>query len=120
MPAAFSFAQYKRNREYRAAIGFLLLLLVFVVIWRFALVVDHCRQLAGQGTKHLTSTPLPSIRMCTAPSRSVRRTRTRTLVSRRAARHWDGHTGCLPHGNNRKERFHCRQKLRKSSEFLLP
>jgi protein-S-isoprenylcysteine O-methyltransferase Ste14 len=32
--AAFSFAQYKRNREYRAAIGFLLLLLVFVVIWR--------------------------------------------------------------------------------------
>src|SRR6202030_4760393 len=28
--AAFSFAQYKRNREYRAAIGFLLLLLVFV------------------------------------------------------------------------------------------
>jgi protein-S-isoprenylcysteine O-methyltransferase Ste14 len=33
-PAAFSFAQYKKNREYRAAIGFLLLLLVFVVIWR--------------------------------------------------------------------------------------
>jgi protein-S-isoprenylcysteine O-methyltransferase Ste14 len=32
--AAFSFAQYKRNHEYRAAIGFLLLLLVFVVIWR--------------------------------------------------------------------------------------
>jgi len=32
--APFSFAQYKRNREYRAAIGFLLLLLVFVVIWR--------------------------------------------------------------------------------------
>ena len=32
--AAFSFAQYKRNREYRAAIGFLLLLLVFVVRWR--------------------------------------------------------------------------------------
>ena len=30
----FSFAQYKRNREYRAAIGFLLLLLVFVGIWR--------------------------------------------------------------------------------------
>jgi protein-S-isoprenylcysteine O-methyltransferase Ste14 len=32
--AAFSFAQYKKNREYRATIGFLLLLLVFVVIWR--------------------------------------------------------------------------------------
>ena len=30
----FSFAQYKKNREYRAAIGFLLLLIVFVVIWR--------------------------------------------------------------------------------------
>ena len=33
-PGAFSFAQYKKNREYRATIGFLLLLLVFVVIWR--------------------------------------------------------------------------------------
>src|ERR1700693_906846 len=32
--ASFSFAQYKRNREYRAAIGFLLLLLVFLLIWR--------------------------------------------------------------------------------------
>jgi protein-S-isoprenylcysteine O-methyltransferase Ste14 len=32
--ALFSFAQYKNNSEYRAAIGFLLLLLVFVVIWR--------------------------------------------------------------------------------------
>jgi protein-S-isoprenylcysteine O-methyltransferase Ste14 len=32
--AAFSFAQYKKNREYRAALGFLLLLLAFVVIWR--------------------------------------------------------------------------------------
>ena len=33
-PGAFSFAQYQKNREYRAAIGFLLLLAVFVVIWR--------------------------------------------------------------------------------------
>jgi protein-S-isoprenylcysteine O-methyltransferase Ste14 len=33
----FSLEQYKRNREYRAAIGFLLLLLVFVVIWRLRL-----------------------------------------------------------------------------------
>ena len=32
--ALFSFAQYKKNREYRAAIGFLLLMLVFIVIWR--------------------------------------------------------------------------------------
>ena len=35
--AAFSFAQYKKNREYRAFFGFLLLLLVFVVIWFFRL-----------------------------------------------------------------------------------
>lgn len=42
---AFSFAQYKKNREYRAAIGFLLLLLVFVVIWRLrslGAVAVHC------------------------------------------------------------------------------
>jgi hypothetical protein len=32
---AFSFAQYKKNREYRAAIGFLLLLLAVLAIWRF-------------------------------------------------------------------------------------
>ena len=31
--AAFSLAQYKKNREYRAAIGFLLLLVVLVVEW---------------------------------------------------------------------------------------
>jgi phospholipid methyltransferase len=30
---AFSFAQYKRNHEYQAAIGFLLLLAVLVLIW---------------------------------------------------------------------------------------
>lgn len=30
---AFSFAQYKKNREYRAAIGFLLLLVVLLAIW---------------------------------------------------------------------------------------
>jgi protein-S-isoprenylcysteine O-methyltransferase Ste14 len=34
---AFSLAQYKKNREYRAAMGFLLLLLVFIVIWRLRL-----------------------------------------------------------------------------------
>jgi protein-S-isoprenylcysteine O-methyltransferase Ste14 len=32
---AFSFAQYKKNREYRAAIGFLLLLVTLLAIWRF-------------------------------------------------------------------------------------
>jgi protein-S-isoprenylcysteine O-methyltransferase Ste14 len=32
--AAFSFAQYKKNREHRAAIGFLLLMLVLTVMWR--------------------------------------------------------------------------------------
>lgn len=34
---SFSFAQYKKNREYRAAIGFLLLLVVLVVRWRLSL-----------------------------------------------------------------------------------
>src|SRR6266404_1923827 len=34
---AFSPEQYKKNREYRAFFGFLLLLLVFVVIWFFRL-----------------------------------------------------------------------------------
>jgi protein-S-isoprenylcysteine O-methyltransferase Ste14 len=33
----FSFRQYKKNREYRAVIGFSLLLFVFVVIWRLRL-----------------------------------------------------------------------------------
>jgi hypothetical protein len=36
--AAFSFAQYKKNREYRAAIGFLLLLALLVIDWRLRLV----------------------------------------------------------------------------------
>ncbi len=34
---SFSVAQYKKNREYRAAVGFLLLLGVLVVIWRWRL-----------------------------------------------------------------------------------
>ena len=33
-PGSFSFAQYKRNHEYEAAVGFLLLLFVLLVIWR--------------------------------------------------------------------------------------
>jgi len=33
-PGSFSFAQYKKNREYRAVIGFLLLLVILLVIWR--------------------------------------------------------------------------------------
>jgi protein-S-isoprenylcysteine O-methyltransferase Ste14 len=32
--ASFSFAQYKKNREWQAAVGFLFLLLVLLVIWR--------------------------------------------------------------------------------------
>jgi hypothetical protein len=32
---SFSFAQYKKNREYRAALGFLMLLVLLVVFWRF-------------------------------------------------------------------------------------
>jgi protein-S-isoprenylcysteine O-methyltransferase Ste14 len=31
---AFSFPQYKKNREYRAAIGFLLVLAVLLILWR--------------------------------------------------------------------------------------
>jgi protein-S-isoprenylcysteine O-methyltransferase Ste14 len=34
---SFSFPQYKKNREYRAAIGFLLVLVILVVIWRLRL-----------------------------------------------------------------------------------
>jgi protein-S-isoprenylcysteine O-methyltransferase Ste14 len=34
---AFSFSQYKKNREYRAAIGFLLLLAALLAIWRLRL-----------------------------------------------------------------------------------
>ena len=36
-PPSFSFAQYKKNREYRAVVGFLLLLVVLIVIWRLRL-----------------------------------------------------------------------------------
>ena len=34
---AFSFAQFKKNREYRAAIGFVLLLVILFLLWRFPL-----------------------------------------------------------------------------------
>jgi protein-S-isoprenylcysteine O-methyltransferase Ste14 len=34
---AFSFEHYKKNREYQAAIGFLLLLILLLVIWRLRL-----------------------------------------------------------------------------------
>ena len=34
---SFSFAQYRKNREYRAAIGFLLLLGLLLLIWRLRL-----------------------------------------------------------------------------------
>ncbi len=33
-PGRFSFAQYKKNHEWQASVGFLLLLLVLVAIWR--------------------------------------------------------------------------------------
>jgi len=36
--AAFSFSQYEKNREYRAAIGFLLLLALLVIDWRLRLI----------------------------------------------------------------------------------
>jgi protein-S-isoprenylcysteine O-methyltransferase Ste14 len=36
-PDSFSFVQYRKNREYRAMIGFLLLVVVLLVIWRLRL-----------------------------------------------------------------------------------
>ena len=42
---AFSFAQYKKNREYRAAIGFLLLLLVLLAIWVLLRPLNESRQI---------------------------------------------------------------------------
>ena len=35
--ASFSLVQYKKNREYRAGIGFLLLLAILLVVWRLRL-----------------------------------------------------------------------------------
>jgi steroid 5-alpha reductase family enzyme len=35
--SGFSFAQYKKNREFRAVVGFLLLLALLIVIWRLRL-----------------------------------------------------------------------------------
>jgi hypothetical protein len=37
---AFSFAQYKKNHEYQAAIGFLLLLALLLLMWRFVPVLE--------------------------------------------------------------------------------
>ncbi len=37
---SFSFAQYKKNHEYQAAIGFLLLLVLLLLIWRFVPVLE--------------------------------------------------------------------------------
>ena len=34
----FSFAQYKKNHEYEAAVGFLLLLFILLIIWRLRLI----------------------------------------------------------------------------------
>ncbi len=36
-PGAFSFSQYKKNHEYEAAIGFLFLLVVLLMIWKLRL-----------------------------------------------------------------------------------
>jgi protein-S-isoprenylcysteine O-methyltransferase Ste14 len=33
----FSFAQYKKNHEYQAALGYLLLLIAFLILWRWRL-----------------------------------------------------------------------------------
>ena len=54
---AFSFAQYKKNREYRAAIGFLLLLLVLLAIWRFGM--PHYVSADGLAAKNLWESRAP-------------------------------------------------------------
>ena len=38
---SFSFAQYKKNHEYQAAIGFLLLLVLLFLMWRFVPGIEH-------------------------------------------------------------------------------
>jgi len=53
---AFSFAQYKKNHEYQAAIGFLLLLALLLLMWRFVPVLEpYLRNASGHATKQLTS-----------------------------------------------------------------
>jgi Phospholipid methyltransferase len=37
VPGSFALSQYKKNREYRAAIGFVLLFILLLVIWRLRL-----------------------------------------------------------------------------------
>jgi Phospholipid methyltransferase len=45
---SFSFAQYKKNHEYQAAIGFLLLLVLLLLMWRFVPgMEDYLRTLRG-------------------------------------------------------------------------
>lgn len=39
---AFSFAQYKKNHEWQAALGFLLLLTALLLIWYFCNTLGHC------------------------------------------------------------------------------
>lgn len=36
-PANFSFSQYRKNREYRAGIGFLSMLMLLLIVWRLRL-----------------------------------------------------------------------------------
>jgi hypothetical protein len=57
--AAFSFAQYQKNREYRAAIGFLLLLLVLLAIWQLRSTQHHASAERAEATLGLSAQTTP-------------------------------------------------------------
>jgi hypothetical protein len=81
-PGAFSWAQYRKNHEWRAAVGFLLLLGVLLAISAFRHHEAAAVALSGHATKQLTSSRVPFVNTWTAPSRSVRRIRMPAFSSR--------------------------------------
>ena len=56
---AFSFAQYKKNREYRAAIGFLFLLLVLLAIWHLRSTQHHAEAASADPEIRVVSLSTP-------------------------------------------------------------
>ena len=57
---AFSFAQYKKNREYRAAIGFLFLLLLLLAIWQLRSTEHHAEAASAGPEIRVVSLSTPS------------------------------------------------------------
>jgi protein-S-isoprenylcysteine O-methyltransferase Ste14 len=57
---AFSFAQYKKNREYRAAIGFLFLLLVLLAIWHLRSTQHHVSAERAEATASTATQASPA------------------------------------------------------------